>query len=437
MKTTLTAAALSAAFFVSGPLVYADTATAESSLRVLVKQTAAEARQPTFAPKDFPWGLPEGRTEDVYIPLGNAVLTMPWMEVEKAGEESIFITTPRMIISEDSDFVANGGVIFEEAELQIRNLNGAMATSGFAKSMSIGSGDAAEGSADLEGFEFAMTARNYELALAAMNDRAESGSEQMMAAMAALDMSLDYSLKSSRFTILNKDRDVPFSKLLISSGPTDSGISFGNGRMQFSAEATDNAVEADGPLPVEAKIGSASYNFAMPIEASKAPQPMDISVAISEVSVSDSIWALADPKGIFPRAFDQAKVDMAVNVILNKSMFDTAKKGPSGDSIQPVDMALKALEFDGLGLDVSANADVEMEGEMPTDISAFLSVAGLSEFMKNVVKAGFLPQPQAIMAEGVALQFGKEEDDGSLTFNVKTEGNMIMINGNPVVPLPQ
>jgi len=105
--------------------------------------------------------------------------------------------------------------------------------------------------------------------------------------------------------------------------------------------------------------------------------------------------------------------------------------------LKPVDGTLTALEFDGLGLDVSANGDVEMDGELAKDVSGFLSVSGLSEFMKNVVKAGFVPQSQAILGEGIALQFAKEEDDGSLTFDLKTDDGIIVINGNRVAPLPR
>ena len=105
--------------------------------------------------------------------------------------------------------------------------------------------------------------------------------------------------------------------------------------------------------------------------------------------------------------------------------------------MEPVSGSLTTLEFDGLGLDVSANGDIEMDGEIPKDVSAYASIAGLSKFMKNVVKAGFVPQSQAILGEGIALQFGTEEADGSLTFDVKTEDGVIVINGNRVAPLPQ
>lgn len=438
MKTVTLPAALCAAFFVAPIQGFADTqqSVSEPPL-VLVKDTAKAGVEPTFDPRDFPWDLPEGRTEDVVIPLGNAVLTMPWMDVTKDGDDFVEIIAPEITITEEADGKTKGGATITGAELQIRRLDDTMAVSGIAEDMTISDGDTDEVGIQLDGLDFTLTSSGYELAIQAMEDDADSGSDQMIEAMRALNVALDYSTSSFSMKFnTTEGGNAPFD-MVLSSGPSESGLRFGDGRLDMSATSKANAFSVEGPLPVEGDIGLVSYSLSMPVEEAKAPQPMQFGMEISDVSVSDTIWDMVDPQKIFPRSFDQAKLDMTMNIILKESMFDNARGTRGSEALVPVDVTLTALELDGLGLDVSANGEMEMSGEIPKSISAYLSVAGLSEFMANAVEAGFIPQAQAIMGEGIALQFAKEEADGSLTFDVKTDDGMVSINGNRVAPLPQ
>jgi len=64
-----------------------------------------------------------------------AVLTMPWMEVEKDGDDLVIITTPEMAISKDEDGETEVGLQLDDAELQVRRVGDAMAIAGFAKEL--------------------------------------------------------------------------------------------------------------------------------------------------------------------------------------------------------------------------------------------------------------------------------------------------------------
>lgn len=430
MTTKIMSAAVCAAFFMAPMVSFADDRGAAPL--VLVKEAV-----PTFSLEDFPWDLPEGRTENVTLPLGKAVLTMPWMEVEKDGKKSVTINTPELVISRDFAEGTHEGLILKDAEMIVRQLKDTMAASGFAKSLAIAGTDDDGPRALMEGFEFALTSSGYEPVIAAFENDADSGSDEVKSAMRGLNFAVDYSVKSSRIDFSDSGSgSIPFD-VELSSGPSDSSVTLGDGRLGFAVKGVDTSFSANGPIPVEGEIGLISYDLSMPTEASDAVQPMQFGFEFGDVVLSDTIWALADPKKIFPRDFKIAKIDTTLDVILNSSMFDNVQRGGGAETLEPVAVTLSALELDGLGLDVSANGDVEMNGEIPKSISAYLSVAGLSEFMANVVKAGFVPQSQAILGEGIALQFANEEDDGSLTFDVKTEDGMVTINGNRVAPLPQ
>ena len=66
-----------------------------------------------------------------------------------------------------------------------------------------------------------------------------------------------------------------------------------------------------------------------------------------------------------------------------------------------------------------------------------LSIKGLKEFIDAAVAAGAFGEQEAMMATGMAEQFGKPGDDGELVFDVETKEGMVVVNGTPVAPLPQ
>ncbi len=430
MNEMIVTAAVTAAFFMAPAIGNAEDHSAAPS--VLVKET-----QPGLKLKDFPWNLPEGRTNDVSIPVGALVLTMPWMDVEKNGADFVTINAPKLVVSNDSDIDVYDGPTLTDIEVLVRRSGEAMVTSGIAKTIRSASIREDGPQVAMDGFEFDLTSRGHELVIAAAENDAKFDSDETQSALRALNFALDYAVASSRITVADARNDeLPFD-LILSSGPSVSSIIFGDGRMDLSAQVNKSEFQANGPLPVQGDIGVISYQVSMPMEASDAAQQMQFGFELSDVTLSDTIWRLFDPQEVFPRAFERVKIDAALDVILKDSIFDGAGRAANRETIEPVATRIKALEIDGLGLDVSGNADVEIANELPKDVTAYLSVTGLSQFMANVVKAGFVPQSQAILAEGIALQFSEEQADGSLSFDVKTQNGIVTINGNRVAPLPR
>ena len=424
----VSAAAVCAAFFMAPTPSFADERVAAPL--ILAKETV-----PTFTIEDFPWDLPEGRTEDVTVPLGDAVLTMPWMEVETDGENRVLISAPEMTVSADVNGKTMAVLQLDATEFTVRRLGEAMAASGFVEALAI-SGEQ-DFRTTAKGVEFSFTSRGYGPVIDAMKANEAADSDRMIEAMSMLNVSLDYSAKSSSFvTAESAQNEIPFD-FEMSQGPAEGSISLGDGRIEILAKATKSVFAGAGPIPVSGEIGSLSYRFAMPTDASATIQPISIDFGVSDVLLNDEIWDLADPEKIFPRALERVELGMVMDVVLKRSLFAGSSVRRSPEELEPIGGRLSALEFDGLGVKVSAKGDIEMDGEIPKDVSAYASISGLSGFMKNLVKAGFLPQSQAILGEGIALQFAKEEADGSLTFDVKTEDGMISINDKRVAPLPQ
>lgn len=434
MKTKIVSAAVAAAFFMTPIIGFAD----EQGVvpLVLAKETV-----PTFEVENFPWDLPEGRTEDVTLPFGKGLLTMPWMEVEKANENSVIINTPELMIFGEVDG-EEPLVALKDTEMMVRRLGDAMAVSGYAEHLVVDGKDDAR--AELNGFEFALTSKGYEPTIAAMKAGDDFDSDEVQSAFGLLALSFDYTVKSSNLNFSNSDRGGIPNKVATTSGPAEGSLVLGDNRLNLSAKTTENTFAIDGPLSTEGEIKLVSYDLSTPTKGSEEEQDIQIGFELSDLKLDDMLWALVDPKDIFPKELKTIKVKFSLDAILHDRRIDKIGQRTEHSDLPRLQVTrskLTAFEFVGLGLDLSANADVEMEGEQlrprPKSITASLSVAGLSEFMANAVKAGLLPQSQAILGEGIALQFAKEKADGSLTFDVTTEDGLVSINGNRVAPLPR
>lgn len=402
---------------------------------VLVKANPGD----TFAMTDFPWHLPEGRTEDVRLALGKGVLTMPWMEVTKSGKDNVTITGPELSIG-DRDKTDNGGLRASDVSMQFRREDDTMFGSGLFGQVGIEMGGDVNspGSIQLGDVEFTMTASDYDLAVEALEAGAPSGSEDMQAAMRALNLALDYGMASGKLSVMDDSEGVAFD---LDVGPSTTALVFGDGRFSMETTGTKTAFAMTRPVPAEASIGRISYGFDLPTDKTDDPQPLSFGMEIGDVTVAGGIWDMMDPKAIFPRELDRFEADVTLDVLLNESMFDREarieRKLRGGDALDAVGISINSFTVDALGLDVAAKGELAMADKKPEAIDAFLSVAGLSGFMANIVKAGLVPEPQAIMVEGMAMQFGEEKDDGTLTFDITTRENMLVINDNPVAPLPK
>jgi len=446
---------MAAAFAVSGSLLaYQSTALAKGPLAVetqspliLVKETPTELDM-----KDFPFGLEDGVAENVRMSFEQEfnlpeedepfklkyVLTMPTLDVSKDGDDKVTIKFPSdynidMTMAVDGETVELNMEGVAEGQVMTFERDGdRMSYSGAAESfaMTMTSPQAAEEGVD---FEVKMGGKGLSIT-------GNGAAEQDWTDMKSLDIDYDYSFDSMTMGLKATGEGAgEEAEALMESGAVNANGLMREGKVAGASEMNDFTFTLLKPMPMEVFVGKLATNVAMPTEPSPKPQDIKYLIAAEDIQLDDTIWGMMDPGEAFPRELKKVVFDLEMQAMMMVSLFDPesiAEAEASGmPPMMPTGVKVNSIAFDGLGLQVDAKGEGTMKGAAP-DGSAFLSVKGLKEFVASAQTAGMFGEQEAMMIEGMATQLGKEGDGGELTFDVKTDGGMINVNGAPVAPIP-
>lgn len=453
MKTTIVAAATFAmggvllsnqdAALAKGPLAVE----AQSPL-VFVKETPVEIDM-----KDFPWSLEEGRTENIRImmkqeipdPEGdepvvlNYAVTIPWIEVEKDGDDSVTFTMDEQLVTmtlpiegEDA-FEFNVDVLYDNMSATFDRDGERMKFEGSADGLA-----ATFGSPQLEGEDIEMS---YKLVGEGMKISGEGAAEQDWTDARTLDISYEYTLDSMDLDMSIGGEGTGGQNLAFTAsfGKTISDALIGGGNLASTTEVNDFVVNVTEPMPLEVAAEKMGIAIAMPTEPSPKPQDIKYKLEFEGISLSDQIWAMADPNEAFPRDLRRLVVDLEMQAMMMVSFLDPAAMAEAEASgmppLIPTGAKINSIAFEGLGLTVDATGEGALKGTQPEG-EAYITIKGLSDFVASAQKAGMFGEQEGMMVEGMAGQLGKEGDDGELIFDIKTDGAMVNINGAPVMPIP-
>ena len=415
---------------------------------------AKETQHTDLEFKDFPFGLEDGRTEnpritftqDITLPEeeGSAameyVLTMPWLDVDKDGDEKVAITYPpemKITINAtspegDENITFDIDMISEDTVMEFVRDGDRMSYTGQAKAFS-GTLNPPEEVKEEGEFSFTFAGKN-------MTMEGSGAAEQDYADLKSLDMAYDYTLESMTFDFIAKpEGDTP----VVASGETGE-YSFngqiGDGVLKGGGVMRDLTVTVKEPMPLEVFMGAMATKMEMPTEPSPDPQDLHYMIEFEDIQLDDSIWAMADPGEAFPRELKKLTVDIGMKAMMFVSFLDPNAMAESAEKgmppMMPTNVVINSIAFDGLGLQVNAEGEGALEGGTP-QAAGVLSIKGLEDFVKSAQEIGAFGEQEGMMVQGMAQQFGKEGDDGALIFEVETKEGMVVVNGTPVAPLPQ
>lgn len=457
-KITLAAVALTAA---GASLAVKDSAfargpsgmEAEQSLLVLAKET----QHTDLDLKDFPFGLKEGRTENVRLNFEQTieipeedesvsiryVMTMPWMEVEKDGDEKVtirFADTQKLDLEvdgpEEETVTITADMTSDDTVMTFARDGDRMSYEGGSKGFTAVV-ETPEAVADEVSFAYKLGGKNLRI-------EGTGAAEQDFSDMRKLDIEYDYVLDSMTFdfdiTPKNSEEEMPPIAVNGETGELKASGKIGEGVLTGGGVMTDMTLNITKPTPMELFFGRFETDMEMPTEASDEPQKVRYLIKAEEIEIDEAIWSMADPGKVFPRQLNKLTVDLQMMAMMYVSLLDpeaVAKAEESGmPPMMPTSVKINSIAFDGLGLDVAASGEGDMASGAP-QASGLLTVKGLKDFVDNAVSAGMFGEQEAMMATGMAEQFGKPGDDGELVFEVETKDGMVMVNGTPVAPLPQ
>jgi hypothetical protein len=223
----------------------------------------------------------------------------------------------------------------------------------------------------------------------------------------------------------------------------------GSIRTAFAESGLDYRITATGsstylalpdlPIPIEYSVESAEIALNLPLAASADPQPFASRIAFEGVALPESIWALGDPTGTFPRDPITVITDLSGHLRILIDLMDpesTATAMMGATPAEPVDMTLNDLRVSAVGATLTGTGSATFApGPVPMPVgSVDLQLSGGNGLLDRLQASGLVPIEQIAMARGLLGAFarpGATPDTLETTIQF-TEGGGITANGVPL-----
>ena len=290
----------------------------QSSLLILAKET----QHTDIDFKDFPFGLEEGRTENVRLmfeqeiasPEGDEkatikyVMTMPWLEVEKNGDDEVTVTFAEQQTAvvnidgpDDENVTFTADMTHEDTVMTFKRDGDRMTYEGSSKAFAAVV-KTPEEIADKIVLDYTISGKDMKI-------EGSGAAEQDYADLETLDISYDYTIGSIAFAfdIENKDPDeeMPPISMTGESGELAASGKIGDGVLTGSGIMNDMAIKLMKPMPMELFFGKFATDMTMPTDASDEPQRVHYLIEAEEIQIDEALWAMADPGKAFPARTEQ------------------------------------------------------------------------------------------------------------------------------------
>ena len=202
----------------------------------------------------------------------------------------------------------------------------------------------------------------------------------------------------------------------------------------------------DIPLPIEVAMKQWGFDLLMPISKSDDEQDFALQANISDFSMSDLLWGLADPTSALPHdpatvAFDIAGKAKLFFDLLDEEQMLAASTGAALPGELNV-LQLNSLIVKAAGAELTGDGDFTFDN---SDLTTFpgvpaptgtidLKLTGLNGLLDTLVAMGMMPEDQVMgmrMMMGMFAVVGEGED--TLTSKIEVSGDgQIKANGQRI-----
>ncbi len=189
-----------------------------------------------------------------------------------------------------------------------------------------------------------------------------------------------------------------------------------------SAKGLDIGIAATSiPLP-EVRFGFAetTLGLVMPTAKSDLPAPFGLVLKLVDLTVSDDIWAMADPTGTFPRDPVTVVLDTNGTATVTVDYLDEKVMEELGDVPpgQLNSLDLNELTVRALGAEVKGNGTLTFDN---TDMTTFdgvpaptgtitLNAAGINALLEKLTAMGLIPEDQVMGGRMMLGMFARPGD---------------------------
>ena len=214
--------------------------------------------------------------------------------------------------------------------------------------------------------------------------------------------------------------------------------------LAYSSNTSGLSVEASSPalpFPINVSFSEYGMNFAMPLAATKEPVDFAFGINLTDLTVNEEIWAMADPGAVLPHDPATLILDLTGTARLFFDLADPAQAAALADTDVPGEVhsvSLNNLTISAIGAGVRGNGAFTFDNSDITTIPGVprpegkleLSATGLNGLMDNLVTMGLLPEEQVMGARMMLGLFTVPTGDDQLTttIEVNAEGQ-ILANG--------
>ncbi|MBL1436755.1 MAG: DUF2125 domain-containing protein [Rhodobacteraceae bacterium] len=190
-----------------------------------------------------------------------------------------------------------------------------------------------------------------------------------------------------------------------------------------------------GPQPYSAQIANSHFALTLPHHPSDTPQNASIALSFGGVTVSDSIWAFADPENTLSRtpADFEIAADFNATLLLDWANIEAVKAWEGMPAIlHNITLESFLVGFENARIEGEGTVDFSTETDVPEPNGGTLSFT-LTGIPALLEKLGGLPLvgPATIaQANGMLGMFTSAGEGGALVSEVEFgEGGFISVNG--------
>lgn len=288
----------------------------------------------------------------------------------------------------------------------------------------------------------------------AIKDVAMTGSGKMMGTMAGPDLMAaltEGAYSASQITYGSADFDV---EVTAPAGPSTVKGTSQSGAISASigAEGIDYAVSQKGlsvaitsaemPVPnMNLKFDETAFGIKMPLVPSETSQPFAFTTKLTNMTLSDEIWAMFDPMAALPRDPLNLVIDTEGMVKVTKAMAPNPEN-PSELPAQFESMTLKELQLSAAGAELTGTGAGQMDypaAGAPVPSGTFdFKLTGANALMDNLVAAGFLAADQLMMPRMMLAMVGIPDPAGgdALISKIEIKDKGVFANGQKLYDIP-
>jgi hypothetical protein len=220
--------------------------------------------------------------------------------------------------------------------------------------------------------------------------------------------------------------------LAMDISPTQFGV------FSDTAEAEMRGIVGGLPLPLEASVGRTTFGLTMPLTRTDGPAPVNLTLGLRDVVMSDVLWGLFDPQGLIPRDPATIALDLEGTATLLSDLTDApetfgALQGPPAEinslRINTFEVTVGGAQLLGTGAATFDNA-----GPIPSPVGRVnLSLTGGFALLDQLAALGLVPPEQVGMVRMMSGMFARPTGPDALASEIEfVEGGGILVNGFPV-----